>query len=73
MAALQVALINFVNDGNPNGIGQDSAEISGYHWPLYSESHEITVLNASKIAKALSPPHRPGFDVVHKFLRLGGY
>lgn len=69
MHAVQDALINFVSCGDPNG-GFESKE-SGYHWPLYSEGQLITVMNESKIAQAQMPPDRPGFEVIHKFLRPG--
>lgn len=71
MRAVQEALVNFVHDGDPNGCTLESGKATSYHWPLYSESHEITVLNASKVAESLPPPHRSGFGVIHKFLRPG--
>jgi carboxylesterase type B len=72
MHAVQDALINFVSFGDPNA-GASGSEESGYHWPLYNESQMITVMNARNVAEAQKPPHRPGFDVIHKFLRPGPF
>ena len=67
MYAVHDAVINFVNFGDPNGC-DDSA---GYRWPDFSESGLVTALNGTRIATAVPPPHRPGFDVIHKYLRPG--
>lgn len=68
VTTLHDAIVNFVNDGDPNGCAFST---QAYHWPLYSESGMVTVLNASQVATALPPPHRPGFDVLHRYLRPG--
>ncbi|KAK3709092.1 hypothetical protein LTR37_011071 [Vermiconidia calcicola] len=73
VAAAQGALINFIHDGDPNGCSGGSDRDHGYRWPLYSESKQVTVMNASHIAVSVPPPHRPGFDVIHKFLRPGPF
>ena len=69
MSALQEALINFVNDGDPNGCGTGVWHSSSYDWPSYAESRKVTALSAGKVAEAVSPPKRSGFDVIHEFLR----
>jgi carboxylesterase type B len=72
MNAVQDALINFVHFGDPNGCLSESGN-GRYHWPSYGESQKVTVMNASLVAEAQPPPHRPGFDVIHKFLRPGPF
>ena len=72
MNAVQDALINFVYFGDPNGCPSESGS-GGYYWPSYGESQKITVMNASLIAEAQSPPYRPGFEIIHKFLRPGQF
>lgn len=70
--AIHDALINFVYDGDPNGSPSLSAQNSSeYVWPLYSETGMVTALNATEVTTAIPPPHRPGFDVIHRFLRPG--
>lgn len=71
VTTIQDALINFANDGDPNGL--TSQPLSEYHWPLYSEAGTVTALNASKITESVQPPHRSGFDVIHRFLRPGPF
>ena len=71
--AVQDALINFITDGTPNGCSARSQQGTRYIWPLYSESHQVTVMNASRVAVAERPPHRPGFDIIHRFLRPGPF
>lgn len=68
MNAVQDALINFVHFGDPNGCFSKS---DSYRWPSFGESQQITIMNAKVIAEAQKPPHRPGFDVLHKYLRPG--
>lgn len=65
--AIHDALVNFVNDGDPNGHGADCGG-DGYTWPGYDENVLVTVLNASMPAAAVQPPYRPGFDVIEEFL-----
>ena len=72
MDAVQDALINFVHHGDPNGHGAE-VKTGAYYWPSYGESRKITVMNANVIAEAQAPPHRPGFDVIHKYLRPGPF
>ena len=72
MDTVQDAFINFVNFGDPNGCPSEPGS-GGYYWPSYGESQKITVMYASVVAEAQSPPHRPGFDVIHKFLRPGPF
>lgn len=67
--AIHDSVINFVNDGDPNGSILSSHKSSKYRWPLYCETGMVTALNATQVTKAISPPHRPGFDVIHRFLR----
>ena len=70
-SATQRALINFINDGDPNSCMPASEEDANYRWPLYSEGREVTVMNASKVTEARPPPRRGGFSVIHQFLRPG--
>lgn len=72
MDAIQGALINFVYQGDPNGCNSETHN-SSYYWPPYGESQKITVMNTALIAEAQSPPYRPGFDVIHKYLRPGPF
>ena len=74
MASVQKALINFINDGDPNGCNLEDGKDDQDHRPpfaLYSESGMVTYMNASRVAVALPPPKRRGFDVIHKYLRSG--
>ena len=71
--AIHDAVTNFVVDGDPNGSFELKQRPSNYQWPLYSETGNVTALNATQIAKAVSPPHRPGFEILHHFLRPGPF
>lgn len=68
MHAVQDALINFVHHGDPNG---REHECASYYWPSYGENQQITVMSEKVIAEAKALPHRPGFDVLHRYLRPG--
>ena len=67
------AVVNFVNEGDPNGCKAVSRHSGRNQWPVYSETRKATALNATQGAVAVLPPHRPGFDIVHKFLRPGPF
>ena len=68
--AVFTALVNFVSHGDPNGVAQ-SQDVDGYRFPEFASTRAITVMDASIIAETQTPPHRPGFDVLHRFLRPG--
>jgi len=70
---IHTALVNFVHYGDPNGCPAGLAAKDGYVWPEYSESGMITVVGGPDVATAEPPPHRPGFEVFHRFLRPGHF
>jgi acetylcholinesterase len=54
-STLQTAVVRFVANLDPG-------------WPRWIDSQRVLAINANGTAEEV-PPHRPGFDVIKKFLR----
>ena len=70
---IQTALINFVVDGDPNGMRPSGDREGCYRWPAFGQERRITRLNATEGAVSEALPHRPEFDVIHKAFRPDGF